>query len=184
MIVNVRRSALMILLVVAPAACSSSGGAAAHSATNAGTSTVPSTAPASSAPTSGAGSSAADPVTTAAVAKAYETFFNPSIPLVTVARNLQHGDRFTSAIAANAKLGKQRHLGVKVTKVVLISADSAAVSFDLLSSGKILLPDVSGFAAREVGVWKVAAKTFCELVALNGKPPAACGDPTVTELPG
>ena len=183
-IVDLRRSALttvLLLAAAAPTACSSSGGAAPTTPPNT-TSTAPASTAAPSAPTSGSGSPA-DPTTTAAVSKAYKTFFNPSKPLSTVARYLQHSDRFTAAIAAEAKQGAQQHLGVRVTKVVLLSPNSAAVTFDLLSARKMLLPDVPGNAVREGGVWKVAARTFCQLVQLAGKAPAACSDPTVTSLP-
>lgn len=186
MIVTVRRPAVMTLLVLASAtlvACGSSGGTANNTPPNTGTSAAPPTTAASSAPVSGSGAPA-DPTTTADVSKAYKTFFNPATPLPTVARYLQHGDQLEAAIAAEVARGAQEHLGAKVTKVVLLSPNSAAVTFDLLSAGKILLPDEPGNAVRESGVWKVAAKTFCELVQLAGKAPSACSDPTVTSLPG
>jgi hypothetical protein len=175
--VDVRRSApvpLVLLAAIALAGCSSSGGPA--------TSAPPTTASVGST-AAGSSGSAADPATTAAVTKAYKTFFDPATPLATVTRYLQHGSRFTQAIAAQARQGAQQHLGVRVTKVVMLSPNSTAVTFDLLSAGKVLLPGSPGNAVRESGVWKVAAKTFCELVQLTGKAPTACSDPKVTDLP-
>lgn len=172
------------VLAGAVAACSSSGSGGASVAATSGAQVAPATS-ASAASTGAAGSSgkAADAATKAAVAKAYATFFDPATSLATAVANLQNGAKLKSALIAQAKAGAQQHLGARVTKVSLLSPDSASVVFDLLSSGKVLLPNTPGNAVRVAGHWTVAARTFCGLVQLTGKAPAACSDPSIVDLP-
>lgn len=125
----------------------------------------------------------ADPATTKAIATAYASFFDPRASIAVTERYLQHGAELKSAVQAQSHNPQASGLSARVTKVTLLSPNSAAVRFDLLSGGKPLLPNTPGNAARENGQWKVAAKTFCDLVRLTGHPPAACSDPNVLALP-
>jgi hypothetical protein len=126
---------------------------------------------------------AAHPATTKAIAKAYASFFDSKASPEATERYLQHGAELASAVTAQAHNPQASGLSARVTEVTLLSRDSAAVRFELLSGGKPLLTDTPGNAVREDGRWKVAAKTFCGLVQLTGHPPAACNDPKITALP-
>jgi hypothetical protein len=185
---NTRRQRVLAVAVIVCsatlAACGPSGGGSASSPAT-GPATTPSSASGNSSVVASGTSSGqpADAATTEAITKAYVTFFDANVGVATSERYLQHGDQLTSALAAQAKTAKQQQLSARVTKVVLLSPDSAAVTFDLLSAGKILLTNTPGNAAREGGTWKVAARTFCQLVQLTGHPPKACSDPSVVSLP-
>jgi hypothetical protein len=137
-----------------------------------------------SAPTSTAHSAAPAPASVrAAVAKAYAEFFGYKTPVAVAEKYLQHGSVFASTLAAQARQGVQQRLTARVSKVVLLSPDAAAVTFTLLGGGKPLLPDSPGNAVREAGTWKVAAKTFCDLVQLQSSAPKQCNDPQLTAVP-
>lgn len=126
---------------------------------------------------------AADPATTRAIAHAYASFFDPKAPLAVTEQYLQHGPELKAALITQSHNPQAPSLSARVTTVRLLSPDSASVRFDLLSNGKPLLPNTPGYAAREDGRWKVAAKTFCGLVQLTGHPPAVCSDPKIVDLP-
>jgi hypothetical protein len=91
---------------------------------------------------------------------------------------------FKAALLAQANNAQaQGGLTARVTSATLLSPNSASVHFDLLAAGKPLLSDTPGNAARENGRWKVAAKTFCQLIGLTGHPAGPCNDPKITALP-
>ncbi len=91
---------------------------------------------------------------------------------------------FKAALLAQANNAQaQGGLTARVTSATLLSPNSASVHFDLLAAGKPLLSDTPGNAARENGRWKVAAKTFCQLIGLAGHPAGPCNDPKITALP-
>jgi hypothetical protein len=126
----------------------------------------------------------ADKATVAAVTKAYAVFFSPKSSLAASLQALQHGPVFRTAVVAQSNSSQAQHAGARVTKVVLLSPQVAAVTFDVLVSGAVLLPNRPGNAVRENGRWKVAAKTFCDLLALTNQAPQPCKDPNITRLPG
>lgn len=162
-------AALGALLAVA--ACSSSGGkSGGHS---------PSTPTASS--SASASGRSADATTKTAVAKAYTTFFNSNSSAAASEAALQHGSAFRAVLAAESNSTYAQKTSVDVTSVRLVSASVADVGYTLHTSG-ITLPS-KGKAVREDGTWKVAAQTFCALLALESKKPKPCSDPAVTSLP-
>jgi hypothetical protein len=68
---------------------------------------------------------------------------------------------------------------VKVTKVTLVSATQAKVTYSILESGKAALAKQTGVAVLQDGTWKVGIASFCALLAMEngGKTsslPAAC----------
>src|SRR5689334_12274135 len=105
-----RARALVAAICIASGALSACGssGAGVQKTPNTGTSTVGTTA----AVPSGSGAPA-DPATTAAVRKAYVTFFDPKSGIAASQRYLQHGDLFAAALAAQASRGAQEKLGVR-----------------------------------------------------------------------
>jgi hypothetical protein len=132
----------------------------------------------------GAGRAApADPATRAAVATAYRVLFSYRSTSQQSQDALQHGDRFAAVLDEQSENGYAENAAATVTSVRLVSPDVARVVFTISSGGSALLKDTPGVAVREGGTWKVAAQTFCALLGLEGAPPAACNDPSVTALP-
>ena len=174
------RAVLSLLSAAAViAACSSSkpdtvGPNAPGQSTAAGAPTT--TAPTTSAPAS------ADPATTQAITKAYGTFFSgKAAPSVSQAA-LQHGEKFTKVLEQQAKQSYSQDTTVKVLSI-LVSGKVADVKFSLFSKGAPLLQNIQGKAVQDAGSWKVAAITFCALLKLQGTPPPACSDASITALP-
>lgn len=170
MIVTPRTALLAVAVTAALAGCGSSGGG--------GTSTR-TTAPSAATPSL----HAADPATTAAISKAYATFFGSASSVQQSEAALQHGADFAAVLVAQGKTSYASKSSATVSSVMLRSADVATMRFTISSNGASLLKDTPGFAVREGGTWKVAAGTFCALLTLEGSPPSACKDTTITALP-
>jgi hypothetical protein len=176
--------ALGLALAATMAACSSSGSSSAAgspSASAPASSPASASAPASSsAPSSPAPSSSA-PAAAGGNAKAliitnWEAFFNGKTGAAKKIALLQNGDKFSAIIKAQAGSGLASTAGAKVTAVVVNSATSATVSYNITLSGATALPNQTGTAVYEGGVWKVGDVSFCQLLKLenNGTAPAAC----------
>ncbi len=80
-------------------------------------------------------------------------------------------EQSTSALASAAS--------AKVSHVSLTGTSQAAVTYNILVSGSVVLKNQAGLAVYQNGVWKVGVKSFCGLLTLEnaGKTsglPAAC----------
>lgn len=148
-------------------ACSSSSGA--------GTPTAP--------PHSSPAGSPADAATVTQVSAAYAALFGSSAPFAKSVASLQHGPAFAATIRSESKNSYAKKSAAKVTSVRMLNSNLAAVTFSISSGGKTLLPNATGDAVKENGTWKVAARTFCGLLRLEGTAPQACSDPKITALP-
>jgi hypothetical protein len=173
--------ALGLALAATVGACSSSSTSAAGSPSASAPSS--SSAPASpSAPASSpAAPSSSAPAAAGGNAKAqittnWEAFFNGQTGAAKKISLLQNGDKFSAIIKAQAGSGLASSAGAKVTAVVVNSATSATVSYDITLSGATALPNQTGTAVYENGMWKVGDVSFCQLLKLenNGTAPAAC----------
>jgi purine-cytosine permease-like protein len=161
--------ALALTLAAAVAACSSSSSPSSSSSTGA-TSAPASSAPASTAPASSSGNSAA----VAQITANWEKFFNSSTPNSERVTLLQNGSAFSGAMSSLISLAPG--LGATVTSVTVNSATSATVKYNLTAGGTSLLPNQTGQALLENGVWKVGDASLCSLIKLvpGGSVPAAC----------
>ncbi len=167
--------ALALALALALAACSSSGSSA---------TTPASSAPAaSSAASSPAASSAAPSSPNAAGGNAkaqitanWEAFFDGQTSAAKKIQLLQNGPKFAAVINAQAGSGLASTAGAKVTAVVVNSATSATVSYDITLSGATALANQTGTAVYEGGMWKVGDVSFCQLLKLenSGTAPSVC----------
>jgi hypothetical protein len=158
-------------LAVAVAACSSS------SSTSAATS--PSSSAASSAAATSSSSAPASSSSSGAVAEItanWEKFFSSSTTAAQKAALLQNGGTFALAIAAFNKLPLASGIGAKVTDVVVNSATTATVTYDIVSGGTSLLSGQTGTSVYQDGIWKVGDASLCGLFKLipGGSVPAAC----------
>ena len=162
--------ALALALALAVAACSSSSSSSSSSSAPAASGPA-SSAPASSAPAS---SSSGNSAAVAQITANWEKFFNSSTPNSERVTLLQNGSSFAGAISGLASLVS--NLGAKVTAVTLTSATTATVKYDLTSSGSTLLPNQTGTAVLQDGVWKVGDASLCGLIKLvpGGTLPSAC----------
>ena len=126
----------------------------------------------------------APPATKAAIGKAYAALFGTKSTLTESVASLQNGQALKAVIVAESKKPAAKGSGAKVTAVSLRSSNVAKVAFTIYSQGTPALPNASGFAVQQNGKWKVAAKTFCTLLGLQGPTPKPCTDPKITALPG
>ena len=126
----------------------------------------PTSAPPGPATTSG---SVTDQVTTL-----YQRFFDGTLPVQTKVGLLQKGEQFTKVIEQQNAGPLARQSGVKVVKVTRSTPNSAAVTFTVLLDGKPVLENQAGGAVLDNGTWKVAASTYCALLALQGLTAPPC----------
>ncbi len=177
--------ALGLALAATVGACSSSSTSAASSpsASAPSSSSAPASpsAPASSPPASNTAPSSSAPAAAGGNAKAqitanWEAFFNGKTGAAKKISLLQNGDKFAAIIRAQAGSGLASTAGAKVTAVVVNSATSATVSYDITLSGATALANQTGTAVYENGMWKVGDVSFCQLLKLenNGTAPSVC----------
>jgi hypothetical protein len=123
-----------------------------------------------SGPASGEGSSAAgtpaDAATTAAVTKAYTTFFGQRASEATKLSYLEDAASVSQLAQELAKNPSSTKISAKVDAVTLTDPTHAIVTYDLLTSGTVVLKGSHGKAVRVNGQWKVAKETFCALASL------------------
>ena len=182
-----RRIAVPVMglaLTMTAAACSSSSSSTAAAPSASSSAPAPSSsaaspsapasspaAPSSSAPAAAGGGNAKAQITTN-----WEAFFNGQTGAAKKISLLQNGDKFSAIIRAQAGSGLASSAGAKVTAVVVNSATSATVSYDITLSGATALPNQTGTAVYENGTWKVGDVSFCQLLKLenNGTAPSVC----------
>jgi hypothetical protein len=175
-----------LALTATVAACSSSGSSSAAGAPSASASAPASSAASPSAPASSSAPSSPAPSSSAPAAAAghakaqitanWEAFFNGATGAAKKISLLQNGDKFSVIIKAQAGSGLASTAGAKVTAVVVNSATSATVSYDITLSGATALANQTGTAVYEDGIWKVGDVSFCQLLKLEngGTAPSAC----------
>ncbi|MEU8896003.1 hypothetical protein [Nocardia sp. NPDC048505] len=134
--------------------------------------TTAASATTAAAATSATAASAAD---TKAVTDAYVTFFNGQTPAATRAGLVEKGAAFQQALEGMAVNPQAAGTSVTVAAVTFADGTHAEVKYTLLLNGNPVLPDQSGQAVKEAGQWKVAAATFCALLAIqSGGQTTAC----------
>ena len=156
---NARRFVCWILL-----ACAVSGAAAACT----GSSSKPEPSP---------------PPAEETITAAWTAFFSSDTPVTQRINLLQDGPEFASVIQAQATSPVTSQTSAQVTKVTVISPSEATVIYTLLVPGEFELDNVVGKAVSQDGTWKVGARSFCGLLAVeNGGNtstlPAACKSAT------
>ena len=168
---------LALALALTVAACSSSSSTSAS--TSASSTPATSSAASSSAPSSAAPSSPSSSGSSAAVAQItanWEAFFDGKTSAAKKIALLQNGQKFAAIINAQAGSSIASGAGAKVKAVVKNSATSATVSYDITLNGTTALPDQTGTAVYQDGIWKVGDVSFCQLLKLEnaGTAPSVC----------
>lgn len=168
--------ALGVALAVTVAACSSSSST---SATSSGSSSAAASSPAatgSSAPASSSSGTAGSSAAVAAITANWEAFFDGKTSAAKKISLLQNGSTFAAVITAQAGSGLASSAGAKVTAVVVNTATSATVSYDITLSGATALSGQTGTSVYQGGIWKVGDVSFCQLLKLenSGTAPSVC----------
>ena len=114
-----------------------------------------------------------------AIAANWTAFFDAKTPVPQRVGLLQDGSQFASIISSQAGSGLAAEASAKVTKVAMVSATQANVTYSILVAGQSMLPNQAGVAVLQDGTWKVGVTSFCNLLTLEnaGKTsslPAAC----------
>jgi len=158
--------ALGLALAATMAACSSSS-----TATNASPSSAPPSSPAASSPAAGNSATASSPAAsgdaTAQITANWEAFFDGKTPAAKKISLLENGQKFASVINAQAGSGIATSAGAKVTSVVVNSPAKATVKYDITLGGTTALPNQTGTAVYQDGMWKVGDVSFCQLLKIE-----------------
>lgn len=114
-----------------------------------------------------------------AIAANWTAFFDAKTPVPQRVGLLQDGSQFASIISSQAGSSLASEASAKVTKVAMVSATQANVTYSILVAGQSMLPNQAGVAVLQDGKWKVGVTSFCNLLTLEnaGKTsslPAAC----------
>lgn len=127
-------------------------------------------AAATSAPaaTSSAAPAAASPEAEKEISEAFVTFFDGKAAPATRAGLVEKGDEFKPFLEGMAADPRAQGTSVTVSAVQVVDDKTADVTYTLLLGGNPVLPDQSGQAVKEGDTWKVAAMTFCALLAVQG----------------
>ena len=163
------RKFCLVLLACAVSACVAACGSS-------GASSAPSSSPASTATSSAA--SAGGPAAKA-IAANWTAFFDAKTPVTKRVGLLQDGKQFASIIKSQAGSSLASEATAKVTKVTMVSAAQAKVTYSILVGGQSALANQSGVAVKQDGTWKVGVASFCGLLTLENSGstsslPAAC----------
>jgi hypothetical protein len=165
--------ALGLALAATVAACSSSSAttaASSGSSSPAAASSTSGTASAPASPTGAASSSSTNSggeAATAAITANWEAFFDGKTSAAKKISLLENGSKFAPLIDAQAGSGLASSAGAKVTAVVVNSATSATVSYNITLGGATALSNQTGTAVYQDGIWKVGDVSFCSLIKLE-----------------
>jgi hypothetical protein len=107
---------------------------------------------------------------------AYETFFSAKTSVPDRVAVLQDGPRFKALVTSFADNPLAKNVSVTVGTVTMQGANKAKVTYTVKLGGT-KLPQQTGTAVRQNGVWKVGYQPLCKLVALSGTTPAVCKKP-------
>jgi len=132
--------------------------------------------------TSSSPSSSPTPASTRAQVTAnWETFFAAATPVAQRVGLLHNGQQFATVIQAQANSPLAQGSSAKVTALAFVSGTKWKVTYSILLNGQVVLPDQKGEAVLEAGVWKVSAKSFSALLALEGQ--SGAGSPSASPTP-
>jgi hypothetical protein len=168
--------ALGLALAATMAACSSSSSSSATAEPSSAASAASSPSAAPSAPASSSSPAAASGNAKAQITANWEAFFNGQTSAAKKISLLENGQKFATVINAQAGSGLASSAGAKVTAVVVNSATKATVTYDITLGGTTALPNQTGTAIYQGGVWKVGDVSFCQLLKLEnaGTSPSVC----------
>ncbi|MEG3629196.1 hypothetical protein [Streptomyces poriticola] len=104
----------------------------------------------------------------AEVRENWQTFFDPETTLEEKQLLLENGEQMAPVLEAFSGDERGGQVEAEVTGVEFTSPTEADVTYTLTLQGATALPDASGTAVEQNGIWKVSANTLCALVQLSG----------------
>ena len=162
--VRVALVGLVILgLVVLVAACGGSTTTTTALSTTTTAASTTTTAPGGASTTAGASSDAV-----AAITANWVKFFDGSGAAADKIALLENGQQFSAQINAQTSSALAKSVTAIVSLVTVDSATAATVKYSLALGGTVALPDQTGQAVLQDGVWKVSDASFQALLALEG----------------
>ena len=105
---------------------------------------------------------------TAQITANWQAFFAGTTPAAKKITLLQNGPVFAKVIKAQAGSPLAQATQAKVASVQVVSPTTATVKYSIVQGGQTALPGQTGQAVLQGGVWKVSAKSFAALLALEG----------------
>lgn len=105
--------------------------------------------------------------TTSKIEADWVAFFSGSTDANRKIALVQDGPSFAKVIKSQSTSPLAQSASAKVSKVVVDSKDTATVRYTVNLGGKPALTNQKGEAVLEGGTWKVGAKSFCSLLALE-----------------
>ncbi len=167
---------VLVFALIAAACGGSSTTTTSAPPTTAAPTTTPTTATPSITPSTGTtGISAAATTTTvtftgeeAKIAEVWTKFFDGKGPVKDKIAMLENGDTYAKQLDTNAASPMAAQSSAQVTSIKLTSDTGATVTYTILLNGQPALPNVTGEAVKQDGQWKVSAKSFLSLLALQG----------------
>lgn len=159
-------SALVLGLIMFVVACGDSSSTSTTTTASAPTTTTAaaSTTTSSASVTS---SSAPESPEEAAIKANWEEFFDGSLPVADGIALLENGQQYAKELEAQAASPLGKAVTASVSSVTVTSPSTAEVTYSILLSGQVALPDQTGQAVLQDGVWKVSAESFLALLALQ-----------------
>jgi hypothetical protein len=103
----------------------------------------------------------------AAVTNSWVKFFNGTTPAAAKIPLLQNGQQFATVITAQASSPLAKSTQAKVSSVTITSPTTATVKYSIVEGGQVALPDQTGQAVLQGGLWKVSAPSFQALLKLE-----------------
>ena len=104
----------------------------------------------------------------AEIIKNWEAFFSKNTPLASKTPYLEKGQAHLAAIRLFGTDPRTNQATAKVVDVAVTTPTTASVSYQILLGSTVELPNATGTAVSEGGVWKVSDATFCGLLGLLG----------------
>jgi hypothetical protein len=98
-------------------------------------------------------------------------FFDGSVAPQDKIGLLENGQQYEKQLEANAASPLAKSSTASVSSVTVTSPTAATVKYSILIGGQPALPDQTGQAVLQDGVWKVGAQSFLALLALQGGSP-------------
>ena len=114
---------------------------------------------------------------TKGVTDAYVNFFDGKTTADKKIALVEDGSQFAQTINAQASSPMATGTTATVINVKEESPDSASVIYTVSINGTPALQNQEGYAVKVDGQWKVAAKSFCALLTMEGNPPPVCAKP-------
>lgn len=178
-----KRAAVVVgiaAVVLLGAGCGSSNNSSSSETTSATSAAAATTAAAPS----GAPAAGADAATSKAVTDAYVAFFDGSTDAQKKMSLLENGQAFADTINAQADSPMAKGTTAAVSSVDVVAPGRATVVYTVSINGQPALKDQTGWATEVDGQWKVSQVTFCNLLTLEGNPPAVCQGAAASPAPG